>query len=164
MRSLIFFLIIIVALGASFVLVGFCAPIEQSSELSKELNCSKGDVWDRITNVELFKDYKFDVAEIEVVGHNGKKWIEYSKQGAITEYEIIESVEGEKLVVKIFDKALNIEKKRVYTIFGSGNSSILSIKEFTRVEKLLLRSTLAIAGNKQEIKKELNNIAEHVNL
>jgi len=163
-RSLVFFLSVLIALGASFVLVGFCAPIEQTTELSKEFSCSKNELWAKITSVEFFPDIKEDVFKVELVTGNCLKWREFSKLGAVTELEVIEQIEGEKLVVKITNAQNNIEKKRVYSLFENNEGSVLSIKEFTRVEKLLLRSTLAISGNKQEIKKELNSFAQHVSL
>ena len=164
MKSIIFFLSVIVALGVSFLLVGFCAPVNQTTEITKEINCSKTDLWSRLTSIELFAEIKTDVSEVEIIDADGKKWKEFSSKGSIIEYEIIEEIPGEKLVVKVFDEKLNLEKKRVYTIFGSNSSSVLSIKEFVTVEKLLLRSTLAIAGNNNSITREVNSIAEYANL
>ncbi|MBI1182925.1 hypothetical protein GC194_01545 [bacterium] len=132
--------------------------------MSKEFNCSKTELWERITNVDLFPQMKDEVHRVEMIDPDGTKWIEYSKVGTQTVMEIIEKVDGEKLVLKITDPELNIEKKRVYTLFGNDENSVLSIKEFTRVEKLLLRSTLAISGNKQGIKKELYNLEQYVSL
>ena len=166
MRSVIFFIGIVAALGLSFVLVGFCAPIEQSSELSKEFECSKQELWDQLVNVGMYPKIKEDVFQVEVVSSENEelRWIEYSKLGATKELEVVEQVPGEKLIVKVTDPTLNLEKRRIYTLFGDQSTSILSVKEHTRVERLLLRSTLAISGKKQGIKKELDNLAQYLSL
>lgn len=166
MRSVIFFIGIVLALGLSFVLVGFCAPVEQSSELSKEFTCSKQELWSQLINIGKYPDMKEDVFKVELLSGDKEelRWYEYSKLGAIRELEVVEQVPGERLTVKVTDPTLNLEKKRVYTLFGDQSTSILSVKEYTRVEQLLLRSTLAISGKKQGIKKELDNLAQYLNL
>lgn len=166
MRSIIFFIGIVAALGLSFVLVGFCAPVEQSSELSKEFECSKEELWNQLINVGEYPEIKEDVFQVKVVSHNNEdlKWIEYSKLGTSKELEVVEQVPGEKLIVRVIDPTLNLEKKRVYTLFGDQSKSILSVKEYVRVEQLLLRSTLAISGKKQGIRKELDNLAQYLSL
>ena len=164
MKSLLFFVGIIAALGLSFILVGFCAPVEQSSEVSKEFECSKSELWNNITDIERYAKFKDNVSHIEFAEGNKKQWIEYSKIGPINEFEILEWVEGEKLVLKITDPKLKVEKKRVYTVYGDQENSVLSIKEFTKIDKLLLRSTMAISGLNQEIRKELNFLEISLNL
>lgn len=166
MRSIIFFIGIVAALGLSFVLVGFCAPVEQSSELSKEFQCSKEELWNQLINVGEYPEIKEDVFQVKVVSHDNEdlKWIEYSKLGTSKELEVVEQVPGEKLIVRVIDPTLNLEKKRVYTLFGDQSKSILSVKEYVRVEQLLLRSTLAISGKKQGIRKELDNLAQYLSL
>lgn len=130
-----------------------------------EFDCTKDALWDKVTSVELFPKIKADVHQVEMLNEDSdKKWVEYSKIGAKKIMEIEEEVTGERLIVKEFDPSLNIEKKRIYSFFGSGEKSVLSIKEFVRVEKILLRSTMAISGQKHGIQKELDNLAKHVQL
>ncbi len=148
----------------SFVFVGFYAPVEQNSEVSKEFNCSKQELWNNITNVNLYPEIKEEVADIEILDEQGKTWREFSKAGNVTDYEIIEEVPGEKLVVKIIDQTLDLVKMRVYNIYGGESSSVLSVKENTRVEKILLRSTLAISGSNHFVEKEINNLHSYLNL
>lgn len=165
MRSLVFFGTVVFALALSFVLVGFCSPIEQSSEMSKQFSCSKETLWDQVTSIELFPEIKDEVYEVKLISENeSKKWVEYSKIGAKRVLEVEEEIPGEKLVVKIFDPSLDIEKTRIYSFFGDEHASVLSIKEFVRVEKILLRSTMAISGHKHSIKKELDEFADYITL
>lgn len=165
MRSFVFIGTVLVALTLSFILVGFCAPIEQNAEVSMEFECSKDALWDKVTSVELFPDMKPDVYKVEMLGDGSdRKWIEYSKIGAKKILEVEEEVYGEQLIVREYDPSLNIEKKRVYSFFGAGDKSVLSIKEYVRVEKILLRSTMAISGQKHGIEKELDNLAKHIQL
>lgn len=165
MRSFVFIGTILVALTLSFILVGFCSPVEQSSELSMEFECSKDALWNKVTTIDLLPSIKADVHEVEVIEEDqNKKWVEYSKIGAKKIMEVEEEVYGERLIVKEYDPSLNIEKRRVYSFFGSDDKSVLSIKEFVRVEKILLRSTMAISGQKHGIKKELDDLAKHMQL
>jgi hypothetical protein len=153
---------VLAALALSFVLVGFCTPVEQSAEVSRKFNCSRSDLWLTLTNIREFASIKEDVKKVEILNDGGNKWIEISGAGVATEVEILEATEGEKLVLKITDPNLKVEKRREYTLFGNQEHSMLSIKEYTKVEKLLLRSTLALSGSKQSIKKEINGLAQHM--
>lgn len=162
MRSFVFFIAVLAALALSFVLVGFCTPVEQSTEVSRQFNCSRTDLWLMLTNIQEFASIKEDVKKVEILGDGNGKWIEISGAGVATEVEILEAIDGEKLVLKITDPNINVEKTREYTLFGNNDHSMLSIREYTKVEKLLLRSTLALSGSKQSIKKEINGLAQHI--
>lgn len=165
MKTVLFTASLILALGASFVMLGFCMPVEQKSELSKEFDCNASTLWNQLISIEDYPSFKSDVSQIELHAKEPNlKWTEFNSLGVAETYEVIERIPNKKLVVKVFDPSLNIEKTREYNIFENGSASILSIKEYRKIEKLLLRSTLAISGQSHSIKKELNSLAQHMSL
>ena len=151
-------MVIVVALATSFVLVGFCAPIEQENEISKEFNCSKEELWNKVSNLEFYKQFKNEITEIEKLDTEGTFWRMFSKTGDFMQYEILDITPGEKIVFKITESNSGVESMRTYQLYGNNNSSVLTVKEHTRVEPILLRSTLAISGGGHLIKKEINNL------
>ncbi|MFY0672898.1 MAG: hypothetical protein JXQ87_05815 [Bacteroidia bacterium] len=158
MKSIIFFVSVVAVLAASFILVGFVSPVEQKNEISKEFNCSKETLWSKISDLEFYKQLKEDIAQVVELDESGNNWHMFSNSGSCTKFEIIESTPGEKLVLKVTDQDLGIESLRTYQLYGNENSSVLTVKEHKKIEPILLRSTMAISGGNQFIKKEIDNL------
>lgn len=158
MKSIIFFVVVVAALATSFFLVGFVSPVEQNNEFSKEFNCSKEKLWSKVSDLEFYKNLKDDIVDVVELDENGKIWNMFSKSGICTKYEILESNPGEKLVLKVTNEDLGVESLRTYQLYGNGETSVLTIKENKRVEPILLRSTLAISGSNNFVKKEIDNL------
>ena len=163
-KSIIVFISIAVLSAISFVLVGFCAPVENTTELSQSFQCSSQLLWSELTDFSSYPEYKEGIDRVELLDTKGKRgWIEYDNIGTAREVVILKENPGKELTVKMIDADSDIERIRTYSIYGDAKTSVLSISESSRVEPLLLRSTMAISGRGLGLKKEVQSLRQHLN-
>ena len=163
-KSLFVFISIALLMVVSFLLVGFCAPVENTTELSQQFNCSSQLLWSELTDISSYPEFKEDLQRVEIIDNQGERgWIEYDKLGAKTHVVILEERPGKELKVKLFYPGSDIERVRTYAIFGDSENSVLSISESSRIKPLLLRSTMAISGRDLGLKKEVQSLRQHLN-
>lgn len=163
MRSLFFVVCVLFLLGGSFVLLGFCTPENFHTEYSRDFSCSKANVWSFLTDVEAYPNIHEEVESVEYPDPaNQNTWVIYDKLGNEKIVRLIEEEPGRKLVVEIQDKSLSITRKKTYLLFGDEDNSMLKVIEESTIEPLLLRSTMAISGARQGLKREVNNFAAYL--
>lgn len=160
MKTLFYLLGLLGLSGVSFILLGFCLPNEFTGEVTKQFTCSKSKVWELLTDPNNQEKIKPEVASVTA---HANGWEEVDKLGSVTRFEILEAVENEKLVLKVINPTLNVEKVRTYQVYGNDNSSVVTCTQRCLVDKILLKTTMAISGTNQDIKKELSQLSQQLN-
>lgn len=161
MRGIIYILGLLGLSGITFLLLGFCLPNEFKGELSKEFTCDKALLWQKIADPSTYERVKPEIRTVQATAQNA--WVTTDKVGAQLRYEVVEKVKNERLVIKVTSPNTGVEKLRTYRVFGDEHSSILTVTQVCSVDRLLMKTTMALSGSHQDLKKEIQQLSTLLN-
>jgi hypothetical protein len=127
---------IIICLIAVIYLIGSLLPVKHSASAQDVIPATVDKVWDRITDVSKFKNWRNGVDKIEVI--NDVEWIEISG-GDKTPMKSIERTANMRLVTVINSKDLPFGGEWVYSLQPKGDSTLLIITENGEVYNPIFR-------------------------
>jgi hypothetical protein len=84
-------------------LVDSWLPVSHTAECSAEVSAPPERIWEALTNVGAFPDWRPDVARVEQLPE--RTWREHGKHGVIT-YRVAAAEAPSRLVVRIVDQSL----------------------------------------------------------
>ena len=96
-------------------------PVSHTAERSAEVSAPPERVWEALTNVSAFPQWRPDVASVDQLPD--KTWREHGKHGAIT-YQVVAAEPPSRLVVRIVDKSLPFGGEWEYRV-GTGTVTII---------------------------------------
>jgi uncharacterized protein YndB with AHSA1/START domain len=121
---------VLVAIIGLTVLVGVLLPQGHVASVSRDYAANPDVVWQSITNVEGFADWRRDIQSVERLPseHGKPRWRETSKYDALT-MEVTESVPSRKLVTRIADEGLPFGGTWTYELSPNASGTRLTITE-----------------------------------
>lgn len=136
-------LVLATILGYSIALgIGFVSPEDDTFNKSKSYHVSNEVLWNLITDIEKYPEWKPNVSSVDILGYNAEGklyWRENLKDGGSQEFVIDYQVKPVSLQIKQVDKDQAITKTRLFEINTHNNSTILTVKDTLKIKKPFLR-------------------------
>lgn len=142
-------------LVALVVVIGYTLPVKHVASSSIELDAPPERVWERITDVSAFPQWRKDVKSVEIVQRAaaGPVWREQSGDGTIT-YETVESVPPRRLVSRIHDRSLPFGGTWTFDLTPTPRGTRLTIREDGEVYNPVFRfASRFVLGHDATIRK-----------
>ena len=122
---------------ALMAMMGAALPKAHVVSRSAQFQARPDLIWEAITNVEAYPEWRAGVTKVEVLpDHPKKRWREVTSHGAIT-FEIAESAPPHHLVTRIADPTLPFGGSWTYQIAPASAGSTLTITENGEVYNVL---------------------------
>lgn len=144
-------------------LVGFALPRDHVASRTVVLNRPAADVWQAITAVDRFPEWRPSVSRVDVLGPHPLRWRETSGGDTLT-LEIVESKPPRRLVSEIADRDLPFGGRWIYELEPAGAGTELTITEegqvynpiFRFVSRFITGHTATIETYLADLQKKLN--------
>jgi uncharacterized protein YndB with AHSA1/START domain len=131
---------VVVAAGLGVVGIGALLPADHQSRRTGRFRRPPRAVWDVISNVDAYSEWRSDIERIERLPNSGgqARWKEHSRNQAIT-FQMVESKPTSKMVTKITDKELPFGGKWTFTLEATSDGCTLTIVEDGEIRNPLFR-------------------------
>ena len=139
------------------VVIGYTLPVKHVASSSAELDAPPERIWERITDISAFPQWRKDVKSVEIVERAaaGPVWRERSGDGTIT-YETVESVPPQRLVTRISDRTLPFGGSWTFDLTPTPRGTHLTIREDGEVYNPMFRfASRYVIGHDATIRKYL---------
>ena len=118
----------LVLVGVVVTAIGYGLPQTHVATKDALLTAGPQELFERITDVARYPDWRPDVSTVEVVSREPLRWREQSGGDTIT-YEVVERASPTRLVVRIADPDLPFGGTWTYDLRGEGEGTRLTITE-----------------------------------
>ena len=135
--------------------IGYALPQNHVATKDAFLTATPQEVFERITDVARYPDWRQDVSTVEVVSREPLRWMEHSGGDTIT-YEMVEATSPTRLVVRIADPDLPFGGTWTYDLRPEGEGTRLTITEHGEVYNPVFRFVSRfVFGHSASIEKML---------
>ena len=110
------------------VVIGYLLPQEHRATGSARIAAPPGRVFEVITDVVRYPEWRDDVSAVEILGREPLRWRERSGGDAIT-FEVVESVPPERIRVRIVDPDLPFGGSWTYALVPDREGTRITIVE-----------------------------------
>ena len=134
--------------------------------MTEELPYTQEEVWALLTDFEGLPERRTEVTSVEMTGVNEldlETWTEHSDMGTYLNFECIEKVPQSKLAVRLRESSFGMTGTWTYELQANADNCILTIKEESTVDKMMMRAMMTIAGRKSNLKEEFKTIKKVLN-
>ena len=164
MRYLLISVAVLGAIVLIVLLVGWSLPVQHRASGEATLKSSPQAVYQLITDVDRFPQWRSSVKSAELLPDSGgkKRFREVGGDGTIL-YEVDNAVPGQRLVTRIADKSLPFGGSWTYELIPRGDSTTLRITEDGEVYNPIFRFVSRfVFGHTATIEKYLADVRRAV--
>lgn len=153
-----------------FIFIGAAAPKTYHGSATVRLSAPPERVWQVLTDLEGLPKRRPEITKVEVTGINDqgyKMWREHTDMGGFIDFEIIEEVSQEKIVIRMNAATFGMTSQWVYELKrfgvpgalpGSEDETELTITEDSTINNLFIRALMTIVGRNSNIKQEFESL------
>ncbi len=134
--------------------------------MTEVLPYTQDEVWALLTDFEGIPERRPEVTTVEMTGVNEfdlETWTEHAEMDSYLNFECIEKVPPSKLVVRMRESSFGMTGIWTYELKASGDNTILTIKEESAVDRMMMRAMMSIAGRSSNLKEEFKTIKKALN-
>ena len=163
--SIIGLLCVVALLLAIVALMGSRLPISHVATRSVWLAQPPEKVYDLIHDFQNFSGWRADVTSVERLGEVAGKprYKEHGKQGDVT-YEIVEDLNGQRIVTRIVDQDLGYSGSWTIDFTSENNGTRVRVTENGEVSNVIFRFlSRYVFGHTSTIDAYLTSLSKHFN-
>lgn len=153
---------VVCILLVTFLCIGLVAPEDFQGEMTSEYRRSPEEIWKLLTDYKGLAGRRAEITAVQILGYNEKghlQWKEFTNCGGFIAFEQIDSVPYQKLTVRILKSQFTMSGTWTYLLKPKPNGgTILTIKEVSSVEPIVMRTLMYLAGRNSFIKQEQRNL------
>jgi uncharacterized protein YndB with AHSA1/START domain len=130
---------VVLGLIGMILIVGWLLPVRHTVSRSARFNRPPQRVWDVITDLSSFPQWRTGLKSVDKSGTGGKvRWKETGNNGEMT-FEVVESRAPERWVTRIAGEGLPFGGSWTYVITPADGASLLTVTEDGEVYNVLFR-------------------------
>ena len=163
MRYLLIAAAILGALVLLVLAIGWSLPVKHTAASGVTINTAAGPIYDLITDVERYPQWRRSVERTERLPDNAGKtrFREVGSDGTIL-YEVESAEPNRRIVTRIADRSLPFGGSWTYELIPRGDSTTLRITENGEVYNPLFRFVSRfVMGHTRTIDRYLRDVAQH---
>lgn len=130
---------VVLGLIVAILVVGSLLPVRHTVSRSTRFNRPPGRVWEVITDLSSFPQWRTGLKSVDSSGTGGKvRWKETGDHGEMT-FEVVESRAPERWVTRIVGEGLPFGGSWTYVITPADGASLLTVTEDGEVYNVFFR-------------------------
>lgn len=132
--------LLLLSLPVIFLLTGLLLPETKVTVLEWQIAADKELVWQTITNVGGYANWRHDVAGCEVIRESWPVlWREVGKDGSSITFQMVERYQNRKFVYRVQQPEFPVQAEWTLLLYGSKDGTLVTMSEKSRIRNLLLR-------------------------
>ena len=159
-----------ISLLVVFILIGTFSSKTYHGSATVRLKAPIDKVWEVLTDVENVPKRRPEVKRVEITGINDqgyKMWREYTDMGGFIDFEIVEHISQEKMVVRMNRSSFGMTGQWVYeaayvqdfyTAQGGESQTELTITEDSTTNNIFVRTLMILVGRDKNIRTEFETL------
>lgn len=161
MDTILIILSALILLVLLFIGIGILAPRQFSGSIRKEINASPEKVYEVLNDIESLPFRRKEIEKLEMLlptVDGRKRWREIASKGGFSEFESLQEIPFKCIEVKMVRSSIGISGVWRYDIQPDADGTLVTISEKSRVDKLVTRSLLVLAGRNVTLRQEIKNL------
>jgi len=123
-------------------LIGFMIPESHTATVTRTFNAQPGAVWEAITEVRNYADWRDNVREVEILSDSTQplRWREFYTNNDPLTFEVTERVDSTRFAARIADEGLPFGGTWTYRVTGQDGGTVVTITEDGKIYNPLFRT------------------------